>query len=74
MADHELEQFGREGFWADTLEVQCPYCGEMVEISIEGDVYGTLVQDCEVCCNPWQLTVSRDRYGDPDVRVDRLQD
>jgi hypothetical protein len=61
-------------FWADLIEVQCPYCGERVEISIEGDVYGTLVQDCEVCCNPWQVTVTRDRYGDPDVRIDRLQD
>jgi len=37
--------------------VICPYCGEEVEIYLEADVQGTLVQDCEVCCNPWQLTV-----------------
>jgi hypothetical protein len=31
-----------------------------------------MVQDCEVCCNPWQMTVTRDRDGDPDVRIERL--
>jgi len=38
--------------------VQCPYCGEQVEIYVEPDVRGTLVQDCEVCCNPWNVRVS----------------
>ncbi len=30
---------------------------------IEEDVRGTLVQDCEVCCNPWLLRV---QGGDED--------
>jgi hypothetical protein len=30
----------------------CPYCGEAVEIYLEPDVEESLVQDCEVCCNP----------------------
>jgi hypothetical protein len=38
--------------------VTCPYCGEEVEIYLEPDVRGSLIQDCEVCCNPWQLRVS----------------
>ena len=38
--------------------VTCPYCGETVEIYVEPDVRGTLVQDCEVCCNPWQVRVT----------------
>ena len=62
-----------DGYWADTIEVQCPYCGERVEIAIEPDVHGTLVQDCEVCCNPWQVTIRRDRYGDLEVRVERAE-
>ena len=37
--------------------MHCPYCGAEGEIYIEPDVQGTLVQDCEVCCNPWQVTV-----------------
>ncbi len=39
--------------------VTCPYCGEEVEIYVEPDVRGTFVQDCEVCCNPWRVTVRR---------------
>jgi hypothetical protein len=47
--------------------VTCPYCGEQVEIYLEPDVMGTLVQDCEVCCRPWQVRVGYDdgqRYVD----------
>jgi hypothetical protein len=38
--------------------VTCPYCGEDVEIYLEPEIRGSLVQDCEVCCNPWNLYVS----------------
>jgi hypothetical protein len=36
----------------------CPYCGEEVEVHLEADLAGTLVQDCEVCCSPWLLRIS----------------
>ena len=62
-----------DGYWNVPIEVQCPYCGERVEIAVEADVWGSMVQDCEVCCQPWQLTITRDRDGDPDVKVERLQ-
>jgi hypothetical protein len=42
----------------DQFIVTCPYCGEEVEIYIEPDVRGSFVQDCEVCCNPWRVSVS----------------
>jgi len=42
----------------DTFTVTCPYCGQESGISIEPDVHGTFVQDCEVCCNPWLVTVT----------------
>ena len=44
----------------DYFPVTCPYCGEQVEIYVEPDVEGGLVQDCEVCCNPWFVRVYRD--------------
>ena len=44
----------------DRFSVECPYCGEMVEIVVEPDVRGRFVQDCEVCCNPWLVRVSGD--------------
>lgn len=53
------------------FQVRCPYCGEDVEISIEPDVQGTLVQDCEICCNPWQVTVWWDDDGEKYVDVRR---
>jgi len=43
-----------------TFTVSCPYCGEFVELYVEPDVLGTLVQDCEVCCRPWQVRVDYD--------------
>jgi len=51
----------------DTFAVECPYCGEEVEIYLEPDIGGSFVQDCEVCCNPWTIRVVRDgedRYLD----------
>jgi len=40
--------------------VECPYCGEEVEVYLEPDVRGSLVQDCEVCCNPWMIRISHE--------------
>jgi hypothetical protein len=42
------------------FDVTCPYCGEDVEIFLEPDVSGSLVQDCEVCCNPWLVRIEQD--------------
>lgn len=47
----------------DYFPVTCPYCGEQGEIYVEPDVEGGLVQDCEVCCNPWLVRVYRDAQG-----------
>jgi hypothetical protein len=46
-------------FPMDSFPVTCPYCGELVELYVEPDVRGSFVQDCEVCCNPWRVRVSR---------------
>ena len=54
----------------DEFLVTCPYCGEQVEICVEEDVRGSFVQDCEVCCNPWRVRVSRES-GERQVDVSR---
>lgn len=55
----------------DLVWVTCPWCGESVEMVVEPDLFGEMVIDCEVCCRPWRVVVARDRYGDPEVTVDR---
>jgi hypothetical protein len=56
----------------ETTTVQCPYCLEHVEVAFETDVHGSFVQDCEVCCQPWQLSVT---WVDErlDVQLERAQ-
>lgn len=41
----------------EVRQVDCPYCGESVEIAIESDLAGEMVWDCEVCCRPWRVIV-----------------
>ena len=55
---------------SDSFLVTCPYCGEEIELYLEPDVKGELVQDCEVCCNPWLIRVSTDA-GERNVQVGR---
>lgn len=52
--------FKAAGAMEDQFQVTCPYCGEEVELYLEPEVRGSFVQDCEVCCNPWRVTVTRD--------------
>jgi hypothetical protein len=55
---------------SDSFLVTCPYCGEEIELYLEPDVQGDLVQDCEVCCNPWLIRVFTDE-GERNVQVGR---
>lgn len=53
----------------EAFEVQCPYCGELVEVGFESDVEGEMVHDCEVCCRPWRVILRRDRSGEVELQV-----
>ena len=55
----------------EQFEVECPYCGETVEVYIEADVTGSFIQDCEVCCNPWRIVIIHGDAGDRSLRVTR---
>jgi hypothetical protein len=42
----------------DTAFVDCPYCGEAIEIVIDTSIeHQQYVEDCSVCCRPIVLTV-----------------
>ena len=62
---------------ADTeATVACPHCGESVEITLDpgSGEDQTYVEDCEVCCQPWQVHVAYDLQGHADVTVTALDD
>ena len=56
--------------------VLCPYCGEEVEIAIDpgGGPAQLYVEDCEICCQPWQVSVNYDEAGRAEVVVTVLDE
>jgi len=50
--------------------VLCPYCGEENTILIDESVGLTqqYVEDCQVCCRPWQVVIAVDEDIDVQLR------
>ena len=63
---------GENGAADGWVTVTCPHCGESIGIQLDPESRGEMVQDCEVCCNPWLLTVEWTRDGLPRVRVESM--
>lgn len=61
--------------WDTEAEVGCPYCGEVVTIGVDpaGGVIQVYVEDCQVCCQPWQVHVTYDDHGAAHVWVEAAQ-
>lgn len=61
---------------ADAAWVSCPYCGEGVELLVDaaGGEAQEYVEDCEICCMPWQVRVSLGPDGSAHVTVGTLDD
>jgi hypothetical protein len=54
----------------DEVDVVCPYCGEPGSVGVTPDEEDeTFVQDCAVCCRPWQVRIRRRRDGSAEVIV-----
>jgi hypothetical protein len=51
--------------------VYCPYCGELVEIALDpgSGPHQQYVEDCQVCCQPWQVLVNYQPDGSAEVSV-----
>jgi hypothetical protein len=57
---------------ADTTAwVECPYCGEEVELVVDpgGGAVQQYTEDCDVCCQPLELTVRWDDDGTAHARA-----
>ena len=56
----------------DSAHIQCPYCGEAIEIVIDGSLeHQSYIEDCSVCCRPIELSVT---VMDEEVSVDAKRD
>lgn len=76
--NEELEEEFPLGDGTADLEavVSCPYCGESVELTLDpgSGPEQDYVEDCEVCCQPWQVSVRYDTEGHADVTVLPLEE
>ncbi|MGE0351957.1 MAG: CPXCG motif-containing cysteine-rich protein [Gemmatimonadales bacterium] len=62
---------------ADTeAVVRCPYCRERMKIALDpgGGESQEYVQDCEVCCRPWQVEVEYQVDGSAEVSLSPLDE
>jgi hypothetical protein len=56
------------------VTVFCPWCAEPNTIWVDpsGGSSQTYVEDCQVCCQAWQLTIRFDEDDEPVVTVEPL--
>jgi hypothetical protein len=56
-------------------DVRCPHCGAIVSIELDpaGGRSQEYVQDCDVCCRPWQVNVWFDATGAAGVDLTPLE-
>ncbi len=75
--DDDFEEFslGDGSAEADAVIV-CPYCGAPNEIALDAGsgAVQDYVEDCQVCCRPWRVTVSYDEAGGAQVVAVPLDD
>jgi len=75
--DDPIDDFPLGDGTADTdAIVVCPYCGEENEIAVDpgsGDSQD-YIEDCQVCCRPWRVSVSYDGTGAVHVVVEAADD
>ena len=70
------EEFPLGDGTADTEgTVHCPHCGAVNEVGLDpgSGARQEYIEDCQVCCRPWRVTVAYDEWGAADVRVEGLE-
>ena len=54
--------------------ISCPWCAERMTVILDLSAGGqSYVEDCQVCCQPMQVSYAADHDGIDYVRVDRAQ-
>jgi hypothetical protein len=58
-----------------TIDVQCPYCGEVISLVVDDSVgKQRYIEDCEVCCRPIVIDADFDANGELVVRASSEND
>ena len=51
-----------------TADIACPYCGEVITLVVDDSAGAQrYIEDCQVCCRPWRVTVSYDEDGNATI-------
>ncbi len=59
----------------EAVEIQCPYCGERIELRVDCSVeHQSYIEDCLVCCRPMDVAVVIDAAGVLKIQVSREDD
>ncbi len=54
----------------ESAHVNCPYCGEPLEITVDASVgRQDYIEDCQVCCRPIQFRIRVSADGTPSIDV-----
>jgi hypothetical protein len=62
---------------ADTeATITCPYCGEEIDIALDpgSGISQQYVEDCQVCCQPWRVSVQYHDDGRAEVWATALDE
>lgn len=58
----------------EARSIQCPYCGETVDLDIEPlEEAQTFIEDCSVCCRPIQYEVTMNADDEIEVIATRSE-
>lgn len=58
-----------------TANINCPYCGEMIELLIDCSAGSReYVEDCQVCCQPMVLALTVDDAAGTGVEARKEND
>ena len=50
--------------WLDFSKIQCPYCGELIELLLEPlEDSQEYIEDCQVCCQPITIIITPTEPG-----------
>jgi Cysteine-rich CPXCG len=65
---------GDDGTADTSATVHCPYCGEAMDVALDpaGGASQEYVEDCQICCQPWRVSVHYDEEGRAAVAVSAL--